>query len=204
LLLPDEKCLEDLSLSGSRLSGEIPEVENLEREFKTIFGPIPAIPQPLVEIVNTHPKTRRAGKRQIEEITRTVFVDGVPQFPEHYLMDIYRPELIHYNLHGPLEVAEQFFDRISLRTSKSDHSIEVSGKLAAEALILVSHAERSGVDLPKDEGLLEELLDKYRADLKLLWNNLVRECRLEEPHRQAARRLARRIWRQQGLPPGNF
>jgi predicted nucleotidyltransferase len=141
---------------------------------------------------------------QIEEITRTVFVDGVPQFPEHYLMDIYRPELIHYNLHGPLEVAEQFFDRISLRTFESDHRIEVSGKPAAEALILVSHAERSGVDLPKDEGLLEELLEKYRADLKRLWNNLVKECRLEEPHRQAAIRLARRIWRQQGLPPGDF
>lgn len=204
LLLPDEKCLEDLSLSGSQLSGEIPEAESLEREFSSIFGPIPAIPQPPAEIVNAHPKTRRAGKVQIEEIARTVFVDGVPQFPEHYLMDIYRPELIHYTLHGPLEVAEQFFDRISLRTFESDHRVEVSGKPAAEALILVSHAERSGVDLPKDEGLLEELLERYRADLKHLWNNLVKECRLEEPHRQAAIRLARRIWRQQGLPPGNF
>jgi hypothetical protein len=204
LLLPDEKSLEDLSLSGSQLSGEIPGLESLESEFSSIFGPIPAIPQPPAEIVNTQPKTRRAGKLQIEEITRTVFVDGVPQFPEHYLMDTYRPELIHYNLHGPLEVAEQFFDRISLRTSGSDHRIEVSGKTAAEVLILASHAERSGVDLPKDEGLLEELLERYRADLKHLWNNLVKECRLEEPHRQAAIRLARRIWRQQGLPPGNF
>jgi len=204
LLLPDEKCLEDLSLSGSQLSGEIPGAKILEQEFNSIFGPIPAIPQPPAEIVNEHQKTRRAGKTQIKEIIRTVFVDGVPQFPEHYLMDIYRPELIHYNLHGPLEVAEEFFDRISLRTSESDHRIEVSGKPVAEALILISHSEQTGVDLPKDEGLLEELLDRYHVDLKLLWDSLVRECRLEEPHRQTAIRLARRIWRQQGLPPKNF
>jgi len=200
MLLPDENCIVDLGLIASQQSREIPEQDILEREFISIFGPIPAIPQLPAEVVTDHPKTRRTRKTHVEEIAKAVFIDGVPRFPEHYLMNIYRPELIHYDLHGPLEVAEEFFDRISLRTSDSDHRIEVSGKPVAEALIMISRSGRSGVDLPKDERLLEELLDKYRIDLKLLWDNLARECRREEPHRQAAIRLARRIWRQQGLP----
>ena len=204
MLLLDENSLTDLSLSASQLSGEIPETKILEREFISIFGPMPEIPQTPADIVTDQPKTRRTGKTHIELIVRTVFVDGVPHFPEHYLMNIYRPELIHYDLCGPLEVAEEFFDRISLHTPGAEHCIEVSGKPVAEALILVSHSDRNGVDLPKDEQLLEELLLKYRVDLKRLWHNLVRECRRAEPHQQAAIRLARRIWRQQGLPPGSI
>lgn len=202
MLLPGESSLIDLSLFASQLSGELPDTGLLEHGFTTLFGPAPEIPPP-TEIVRDSAKGRQTGKTQIEEVTRTVFVDGVPQFPEHYLMHVYRPELINYRLHGPLEVTGEFFDRISLRTCASDHGIEVSGQPVAEALILLSHTERSEVDLPKDERLLEEILEKYRDDLKLLWDSLVRECRRREPHRQAAIRLARRVWRQQGLPPQN-
>ena len=204
MLLLDENSLTDLSLSASQRSGELPETQSLEREFTCIFGPLPEIPRTPAEIVTDQPKIRRTGKTHIERIVRTVFVDGVPHFPEHYLMNIYRPELIRYDLRGPLHIAEEFFDRISLQTPGAEHCVEVSGKSVAEALILVSHSDRTGVDLPKDEQLLEELLMKYRADLKLLWDNLVRECRRAEPHRQAAVRLARRIWRQQGLPPDSI
>jgi hypothetical protein len=201
MLLPDENCLKKLSLSGSRLSGETPETKALEKEFISIFGAVPEIPTPVTEIVANRPKNRRAGKAHIEQIIRTVFVDGVPLFPEHYLMNSYRPELVHFELCGPLEVAGEFFDRISMYAPEADQKIEVSGKLVAEALILASHSGRTGVDLPIDEQLLETLLERYRADLKLLWDNLVKECRRAEPHRQAAIRLAQKVWRKQGLPP---
>jgi hypothetical protein len=138
-----------------------------------------------------------------EEIADKVFQDGVPRFPEHYLMHIYRPALIHYDLCGPLEIAEEFFGRISLRTPGHDHIIEVSGKIVAEALLLASYGVETKVSLPEDESLLEELVLHYRSDLKRLWDNLVSECRRVEPHRQAAVRLARRIWQRYGLPPEN-
>ena len=72
-----------------------------------------------------------------------VFVDGVPQFPEHYLMNTYRPELLHYKLCGPLQVAEEFFDRISLYAPKTGQKIEVSNRLVAEALVLMRIGPRS-------------------------------------------------------------
>ena len=201
MLLPDENCLASLSLSGSRLSGERPETKTLERQFKSIFGVTPEIPQPRKEFVTGQPKARRTGKTQIEEILKTVFADGVPLFPEHYLMNTYRPELVHYKLYGPLEIAEEFFDRISLYAPNADQRIEVSGKIVAEALILVSHSDRTDVDLPKDEELLQRLLERYRVDRRRLWDNLIKECRRAEPHRQSAIRLAQKIWRQQWLPP---
>jgi hypothetical protein len=201
MLLPDENCLTKLSLSGSRFSGEAPETEALEKEFISIFGTTPEIPTPLTETAADRSKARRTGKAHIEQITRTVFVDGVPLFPEHYLMNSYRPELVHYELCGPLEVSGEFFGRISMYAPEADQKIEVSGKLVAEALILASHSDRTGVDLPIDEQLLETLLMRYRADLELLWENLIKECRRAEPHRHAAIRLAQRVWRQQGLPP---
>jgi hypothetical protein len=151
--------------------------------------------------MSTQPRTRRSGKADIEQIITAVFVDGVPLFPEHYLMNSYRPELQHYELCGPLQIAEEFFDRISLSAPETDRRLEVSGRLTAEALILVSHSGRTEVELPTDEQLLQSVLARYRVDLKHLWDNLVKECRRIEPHRQAAIRLAHKIWRQQGLPP---
>ena len=65
------------------------------------------------------------------------------------------------------------------------------------------YAEEAKVSLPEDESILEELGLHYRSDLDRLWDNLVRECRLFEPHRQAAIKLAKRIWQRQGLPPGS-
>jgi hypothetical protein len=203
MLLPDDNCLASLSLSGSRLSGEKPDTKTLERDFMSIFGVAPEIPHPRTEIVTEQPKARRTGKQQVEEIIQTVFVDGVPQFPEHYLMDSYRPELVHYKVCGHLEVAEEFFDRISLNAPKTGQRIEVSGKLAAQALILASHSDRTDIDLPKDEKLLQALIERYRVDLKLLWDKLIKECRRAEPHRRSAIRLAQKIWRLQKLPPNN-
>ena len=116
-------------------------------------------------------------------------------------MHIYRPVLTHYDLRGPVEIAEEFFERISLRTISQVHTLEVSGKIVAEALILASYTGKETVSLPDDETVLEEIVLHYRSDLERLWDNLIRECRRFEPHRQVAIKLARRIWKQQGLPP---
>jgi hypothetical protein len=179
----------------------IPAPELLEREFTDIFGPTPPLPESSVQIITKPPKTRRRSKTSSEQISAKVFQDGIPRFPEHYMMHIYRPELSHYELCGPLEIAEEFFERISLRTIGQDHAIEVTGKTVAEALLLASYSGEAKVSLPADEGLLEELVQSYRSDLEQLWDKLVRECRRFEPHRQTAIKLARKIWQLQGLPP---
>jgi hypothetical protein len=199
--MPNEIILSDLSLIGSADTLTLPEQTLLEREFTCIFGPIPDLPTSSVDIASDTPRTRRRSNVQANQIASKVFLDGLPRFPEHYLMHLYRPALTHYDLHGPIEIAEDFFDRISLRTIGQVHTLEVYGKVVAEALILASYAGKETVSLPEDEHILEEIVLRYRSDLERLWDTLIRECRRFEPHRQAAIKLARRIWKQQGLPP---
>ena len=199
--IPNENILSDLSLIGSADTLTVPEQSLLEREFTSIFGHIQNLPANSVDIVSAAPKTRRRSKVQADQIASKVFMDGIPRFPEHYLMHIYRPALTHYDLHGPIEIAEDFFGRISLRTIGQVETFEVYGKVVAEALILASYAGEETVSLPEEESILEEIVLRYRTDLERLWDTLIRECRRFEPHRQAAVKLARRIWKQQGLPP---
>jgi len=201
--VPSENVLADLSLTGSPDTQTLPSAELLEREFASIFGSVPSLPESSVHIGPEPSKGRRRSSAPTEQITTKVFQDGIPRFPEHYLMHIYRPALVHYNLCGPLEITEEFFDRISLRTIGQEHTIEVSGKTVAEALILASYAGESKVSLPEDEAVLEDLVRHYRNDLERLWNDLVRECRRFEPHRQATIKLAKKIWQRQSLPPEN-
>jgi len=201
--VPHENILSDLSLIVSPDTQAMPTPELLEREFTAVFGPVPPLPVSAVHTVFDAPKARRRSSASTEQIAAKVFQDGIPRFPEHYLMHIYRPTLVHYDIYGPVEISEEFFDRISLRTVDHEHTIEVSGKIVAEALLLASYAGEAKVSLPEDEGILEELVLHYRSDLDRLWDNLVRECRLFEPHRQAAIKLAKKIWQRQGLPPGS-
>ncbi len=198
---PDELSLSDLGLAGKYERGKLPEAETLERELAGIYGDLPILPDQAVRATSKQPKARRRHKTSTQEIINKVFLDGIPRFPEHYLMDIYRPAMEQHQLQGPLEFAEEFFDRISLRTLDGKQTMEVSGKTLADALIFASWSGENYVELPKDRTTLEHILFKYRTDLNRLWDKLTRECRRIEPHRIAAIKLAKTIWRQQGLPP---
>lgn len=199
--LPNENILTDLGMIGSAAALLLPDPEALEREFAHLIGTIPELPEQPVLMSVDLPKTRRRSNAPSDQIATMVFVDGIPRFPEHYLMDVYRPQLTRYELCGPLDIATEFFDRICVQTIDAKHTLEVSGRLVAEALVLASYTEQAGVFLPTNEELLAELVARYRTDLQQLWDTLVRECRRVEPHRLAAVKLARKIWQQQGLPP---
>ncbi len=200
--VPNPTILADLNLLGNPETRAIPAPAILEREFSNIFGPVPDMPENQRDSLAEAPKLRHRSTVSADQVAAKIFVDGIPRFPGHYLMHLYRPELAHYELHGPLEIAAEFFDKISLRTiGREDHTLEVSGSMLADALVLASYSGATGVDLPLDEQLLAELVGHYRSDLQRLWDNLIRECRSCEPHIQAAVKLAKKIWQQQGLPP---
>ena len=201
--LPAREVLADLCLIGFPETALAPEPELLEREFTSIFGSTPVLEERASQELSGGSKSRRRSNIPAKEIISRVFEDGIPRFPEHYLMDLYRPELKEYRLSGVLELTEEFFDKISLQTATKDQTLEVSGKLIAEALILASYTGEEEVSLPEDELILAEIVQKYRSELQRLHDNLVRECRRVEPHRQQATKLAGRIWQQQGLPPEN-
>jgi hypothetical protein len=201
LPLPGREVLADLCLLGLPETKMIPEPDLLEREFTNIFGPTPVLPESATHDITGGSKSRRRSSAAPKEIASKVFEDGIPRFPEHYLMDLYRPEVTEYTLRGVLEITEEFFDKITLRTVSKDHTLEVSGKLIAEALILASFTDQEQVSLPDDELILAGIVQQYRSDLVRLHDNLMRACRRFEPHRQQAIKLAGRIWQQQNLPP---
>jgi hypothetical protein len=201
LPLPGREVLADLCLIGLPETGRIPEPVLLEREFANIFGPSPVLSESATHDISGDSKSRRKSNADPKQIAAKVFEDGIPRFPEHYLMDLYRPEVTEYTLRGVLEITEEFFDKITLSTVAKDHTLEVSGELIAEALILASYTDQEQVSLPNDELILAEIVQQYRSDLLRLHDNLMRACRRFEPHRQQAIKLAGRIWQQQCLPP---
>jgi hypothetical protein len=201
LPLPGREVLADLSLIGLPKTDMIPESDFLEREFANIFGLPPVLTESSTHDISSGSKSQRRSSAVPKEIASKVFEDGIPRFPEHYLMDLYRPKVTDYTLRGVLEITEEFFDKISLSTVAKDHTLEVSGKLTAEALILASYTDQDQVSLPDDELILTEIVQQYRSDLLRLHDNLMRACRRFEPHRQQAIKLAGRIWLQQSLPP---
>jgi hypothetical protein len=199
--VPDEMTLMDLAATGLSMTGTAPDVTVLDREFTNIFGVVPNLPELGSPSSPATPRVRRKPRAPAEQIASKVFLDGVPNFPGHYLMQLYKPELVEFKIYGPFEVVGEFFEQVSLKTINGDHTIEVSGKIVADALVLASYNDISTVSLPKDEQVLAELVQRYRHDLQQLWDNLISACRRHDPHRQAAVKLAKKIWQQHGLPP---
>ncbi len=199
--LPDETILADLSLLGNPATGSMPTREILDLEFSSIFGEIPRLDVQTTTVATDAASTNLKRNIPVEDIASRVFVDGVPRFPAHYLMNHYRPVLKNFKLPGPLHVAASFFDTIRLQTKTGDQAIEVDGRPLAEALILASHSGMTHLEIPVDETLTEDLVNRYRMDLQRLWESLTSECRRYEPRRQSAIHLAKKIWHKQGLPP---
>ncbi len=135
-----------------------------------------------------------------ERIRSTVFVDGLPHFPEHYLFDLYRPELSEYWLYGPLTAGEEFFGRITLHAEDGE-SLTVEGSETARALLLASFSGRNAVALPADRRLTADLLDRYLADLHKLHLALVRQAHRQVVDARTADALVERIWNSLPLPP---
>ena len=204
MLLPDENILKTMGLIEPVDLTFLPDQRRLEKSFSRLMGSTPTIPELSLDSNVRSSKRHSREKNLYGDIVNTVFLDGTPQFPEHYLMNIYRQELTHYDIAGPLEVKEEFFDRIVLCHHETEHQFEVQSKIVAEALLLASRSGKLHIDLPKDEDLLEKLLSQYIDDLTRLWDHLVGECRRAEPHRRRALTLARKIWKQEGLPQYDF
>jgi hypothetical protein len=148
---------------------------------------------------------RRAQKTPIneelaEEIARIVFVDGLPRFPDQYLYDYYRPELVEYSFSGPLVAEKEFFDHITLR-DRQGQLLDVEGTETAQALLLASCDGRSTVALPEDRNLTATIVERYRRDLKAMHRNLVQQAHIRLADPQAADSLASMVWRSALLPP---
>ncbi|PLX79496.1 MAG: hypothetical protein C0614_07935 [Desulfuromonas sp.] len=149
------------------------------------------------------PRQPLMAASQVDEIIAEVFHDGFPSFPDDYLRDYYRPDLLDYPIDEPLTIGDRFFDRVLL-VGKSEHPLEVNSLVKAEILCLASYRRAAEISIPADDSIGAAILAAYRRDLQQLWQNLQQECRCHQQRQQAARNLANRIWRKLSLPPAKL
>jgi hypothetical protein len=202
LPVPEPAALTRLQQVFGNAGEPPPSGREIDRELALWLGSEPALP-----VAPTPPRRRAAPQAQpdrtelADQISEQVFVDGIPLFPDHYLFDYYRPQLMEYSFDGPLVQENQFFDTFELHDADG-HSLHVEGAETARALLLAS-ANASGkvrMSLPVDRQILAAMLERYLADLHELRQALLRETHRLVADPQAADKLVETIWSDRDLP----
>ena len=198
LLLPTEDVFAAFAVLDWNPGQKTPERHRLDRILHSCWGKLPAVG--IAAAIHTTRKAQRQQRHRIRsEVEATVFVDGIPRFPEDYLRQHFRPELQEFSIPGLLEPFDSFFGKFFLRTADGSE-IQTDHEATARALLVASRLGRTTVQLPNNPALAEQILVKYLDDMNALWRSLVRECRRQVPTRTRALSLARRIWKERGLP----
>ncbi|MBN2644091.1 MAG: hypothetical protein JXR59_01290 [Desulfuromonadaceae bacterium] len=135
-----------------------------------------------------------------EDILRTVAIRGVPCFPEHYLYDLFRPELVVYPLeNGPWEIDQNFMGLLQLKDKTGQRTCEAD-PVHSYALILASHQHQQ-VRLPQDETVCREILIRFLTDLIDIRRLAQSECFGGLTNPAQARRCLTEVWHRLELPP---
>lgn len=205
LPLPGREVLDQLRLLDWHRGRPLPATELLDQAVERWLGP--ARPEPVTGDARpappAPPRPAPPSAALLARIVARVFVDGIPRFPEHYLYDHYRPELIDYRMTPPLAVREEFFGRFTLVDGDGE-TLLIDGEETAQSLLLAAAGGRREVALPRDRALTEAILSRYRADLRALRGKLIHACHAAIPQAATADRIVEKLWRDQSLPPATF
>jgi hypothetical protein len=201
LPIPEDGILNELQ----RLPEEETEKLTLavfESELLRLLGSELSLPARSARKNRSRPATGKhpASENLAEKITASVFIDGLPRFPEQYLYDHYRPALNEYQFTGPLRVCDEFFGRIQL-VDQQGKFLEVDGSDSARALLLASYGNCCKVALPAEPPLATAILARYLSDLRALHHELIRQCHLQLAEPRSADAMADQIWQSLPLPP---
>lgn len=198
LLLPGEDILAAFAALDWMPGQKQPERSRLDRILRSCWGKLPAVSMATPD--QSKHKIRNKDRHKLRlQIAESVFIDGIPRFPEDYLRQYYRPALQNFLIPGPLQPFDRFFGKFFLRT-EDGAEIQADDEATARALLVTSRLGRETVQLPRDATIGEQILSKYLDDMEALWRTLVRECRRQVPVRAQALSMARSVWKEQRLP----
>ncbi|MDX9708643.1 MAG: hypothetical protein RBT64_03725 [Trichloromonas sp.] len=205
LPLPGREVLDQLRLLDWHRGRPLPATELLDQAVERWLGATrpPSVTGDMPPASPAPPRPAPPSAALLARIVARVFIDGIPRFPEHYLYDHYRPELVNYRLTPPLALREEFFGRFTL-VDGDDKTLTVDGEETAQALLLAAAGGRREVALPRERALTEAILSRYRADLRALRGKLIQACHAAIPQAATADRIAEKLWRDQSLPPVTF
>jgi len=151
-------------------------------------------------LAGTGRRYKRISRDMANVLRSEIFIDGIPDFPEHYLYDYFRPQLDKYSWQGELVYGQTFFDLIVLQDS-TGQKIEVAGERTAAGLWLMAQCGRNEIEFPVAPDICDTILERYLEDLQRLRLSLVRKVRERLSHPRQAENLIRKIWGLQRLPP---
>lgn len=150
------------------------------------------------------PAARVGVREQLsEQILAAACQDGIPEFPEHYLYDHYRPALQQYHFAGELQDLGEFFGRHTLQDS-AGQQLEIEESETLQALLLASSLGVSPVALPVDRELTASIVARYCNDLRSLRQNLVRQAHLHASDPNLADQLVEQLWKALPVPAWNL
>jgi hypothetical protein len=138
-----------------------------------------------------------------EQILAAACSDGIPQFPEHYLYDYYRPALQTYPVAAPLHNLGEFFGRYTLQDAAGQR-LEVEGSETLQALLFSSSIGAVTVALPVDRDLTKRIVERYCQDLRSLRQTLIRQAHRLASDATLADQLVEQLWRTLPVPAWNL
>ena len=201
--VPVDDIIYELGLSGSSGAEKPIPSEELDHRLADLLDssvPLnivcPQIPQ-LHESPSTNSVATSVNHREV--ILNHLKACGLPNFPEQYLYQLEKPQLITYNFQPPLQIVSELLGEFELMDADQKH-FSVHWEATVEALQLCADQGCSEVELPVDQQQLNDIIISYRNDLRQLRQELTRQThtRLERP--QAAERLAKKLWQELKLP----
>lgn len=197
--LPAREILHQLQSLSTGTNDEPPRAV-LDRELTAWLG-VDLTTRSGSDLRHGRPRRSPAATADVlEQIRRTVFVDGLPRFPEQYLYDCYRPQMIEYRFTAPLTIGENFFSQQTL-LDLDGKVLTIEGSETARALLLASFSGDSPVFLPADRHLTAAVLERYLNTLCNLRQGLVQESHRLLLDRRIAETAVETIWESLPLPP---
>lgn len=128
---------------------------------------------------------------------------GVPQFPEQYLFDYYRPQLTGYTRAAhPWHIKTEFMGTFQLQPKVSDAdspTLNIDNDYLACAIVLASWSNLD-IELPEDLAIVEKIVTRYLTDLSELHRSIWSAAHAAIPRHEAANRLVNKTWKALGLP----
>ncbi len=129
---------------------------------------------------------------------------GVPQFPNQYLFDYYKPLLASYaQATQPWQITSEFMGTFHLSTNIPEDdspTLNIDNEYLACAIVLASWGNQH-IKLPVDLSIVEKIVAQYLTDLSKLHRSIWSETHAAIPQHEAANRLVTKTWKALGLPP---
>jgi len=185
-------------------NGAIAKIDReLEKQLNLSTAPPLPVPHNSAASSGAEIVQKKANKEIRQKIINLVTVNGIPHFPDHYLYDYYRPQLISYPQGSkPWQIASEFMGTFQLSTPAPEtecSSFEVNNEYLACAIVLTSYGS-GPIKLPADVSITEKIIKRYLTDLSDLRDTIWSEAHAALAQHEAANRMVSKIWKTLELP----